>query len=70
MGALRRPQPREDEREELRSPATTPELPPSSYPRWIVISGVIIYCSVFWAIIWVAATAGIDWVRQAAAGGP
>jgi hypothetical protein len=67
LGALRRPQLEPEERELLRGAESEPAATNSSYPRWIVITGVVLYCSVFWTIIWIAGSTGIEWVRAAAA---
>jgi|GEM_PF-3363116 len=39
-------------------------------PRWLVVSGLILYCSVFWMLIWAAGSFGIDLIRTATAGAP
>lgn len=36
-------------------------------PRWVVVSGLVLYCSVFWMLIWAAGTFGVDMVRAASA---
>jgi hypothetical protein len=48
-------------------PESIEELREPPYPRWIVVSGVILYCSLFWGIIWVAGVSGVAWVRAATA---
>lgn len=68
MGALRRLQPLPEERNVVQAGGTAPQPKEGAYPRWIVATGVILYCCVFWAVVWVAASAGIEWVRVAAAG--
>lgn len=40
----------------------------STYPRWVVVSSLALYCAVFWAIIWVAGNWGFELVRAAMAG--
>jgi hypothetical protein len=49
--ALRRRQLREEEKVELgpRNAFAEPTVKP--YPRWIVTSGVVAYCAVFWGVI-------------------
>ena len=32
------------------------DAPVARTPRWIVVSGLIVYCSVFWAFIWIGAS--------------
>ena len=51
MVALRRLQLRHEEKADLgrRDAPVEPAVKP--YPRWIVVSGVIAYCAVFWGII-------------------
>lgn len=66
MGALRRPELDYEERVEVRPEAQAER--PRLYPRWIVVSSVIVYCSVFWVLVWMAGSVGIDWVRTAQAG--
>lgn len=66
MGALRRPELHDDERVEVRPEAQAER--PRRYPRWIVVSSVVIYCSAFWLLVWMAGTAGVAWVRTASAG--
>ncbi|MEZ6024429.1 MAG: hypothetical protein R3C16_13670 [Hyphomonadaceae bacterium] len=34
-------------------------------PRWIVVTGLVVYCSACWALLWVAGSAGVDMVRTA-----
>lgn len=70
MGALRRPQLSPEDRDLVHVPDIGPQPVPGAYPRWIVISGVVIYCCVFWTFIWVASSTGIEWVRAAAAAAP
>jgi hypothetical protein len=47
-----------------------PRLPRRRMPRWIVVSGVVIYCSACWAAIWMAGSAGIEMIRNASANVP
>lgn len=69
MGALRRHQ--IDESQGQAAPRPKLSRPPqkSPYPRWIVLSGLVAYCAVFWVVIWAAGSWGINLVRVAMAGG-
>lgn len=66
MGAVRRPQFNQEEREEFDSSASIDELLGAPYPRWLVASGVFLYCTIFWAVIWIAGVNGAAWLRAAA----
>ena len=68
MGALRRLQVREEERVDLARADEVAAPAKTSYPRWAVISGLIIYCAVFWGIIATVGSWGIELVRIAVAG--
>lgn len=68
VGAMRRPQLKEEAREDFVTAESPEEPPPTLYPRWIVVPCVVLYCTVFWALVWIAGTSGVDWVRTAAAG--
>lgn len=68
MGALRRPQPDLERRETAPSPDSNPELRRKSVPRWLVVSSLILYCSVFWVLVWAVGSFGIEMVRTATAG--
>jgi len=70
LGALRRPQPDLERRETLTTPSLQKESQGARVPRWLVASGLIVYCSVFWVLIWAAGSFGIDLVRAATAGAP
>jgi len=52
--ALRRPrfEPRAEEETVFPAPQVAHSLP--RYPRWAVISGIILYCSAFWVVVWFA----------------
>jgi hypothetical protein len=52
--ALRRPKFEQQPEEEIVFPAAAPAYSSPRYPRWAVVSGVILYCSVFWLVIWFA----------------
>jgi hypothetical protein len=52
------------------SPSQTEMDRTSRPPRWLVVSGLILYCSVFWMLIWAAGSFGIDLIRTATAGAP
>jgi len=67
MSALRRPQPLEDNRVD---PSRAAEVEPHAgrpYPRWMVVSGLVLYCAVFWAFVVAAGTWGVELVRMASA---
>ena len=42
----------------------TPERRPA---RWAVVSGLILYCSACWLLLWAVGTVGVDFVRAAVA---
>jgi hypothetical protein len=66
VGALRRLKQIEEVRQNpTDSAATEPRLKP--YPRWLVVSSVVLYCAVFWAVIVAAGSWGVELVRVAAA---
>lgn len=68
MGALRRPQ-LETEQEQV--PGHQPEAAPplkSAYPRWAVVSGLLVYCAVFWVLVVSVGWWGIELIRTASAG--
>lgn len=68
MGALRRPKQLElEEKEDFEGHAQIAGEPKSSYPRWAVVSGLILYCALFWAIVVAAGVWGVEWVHTAAA---
>lgn len=52
--AVRRPHEKSDEIEERDFDDTLVEQSPHSVPRWIVVSGLVLYCSIFWAILYFA----------------
>lgn len=69
MGALRRHHPE-------MAPSASPASPEAQTvsrgkraPKWLVVSGLLVYCSVFWMLIWAVGTFGVDMVRVATAGG-
>lgn len=68
MGALRRPQVEPQQKPEARGAVERRSRP--AYPRWLVVSGLILYCTVFWVLIWAAGNWGLDLVRAATAGQP
>lgn len=69
MGALRRHQAEELEgRDEVRPDLSRPAQK-SSFPRWLTVSTVVVYCAVFWMVIWAAGSWGLNLVRVAVAGG-
>jgi hypothetical protein len=67
MSALRRPQHLEDTRAD---PSRAAQVEPHAgrpYPRWMVVSGLVFYCAVFWGIVIAAGTWGVELVRMASA---
>ena len=68
MGALRRPQFRDVERQDFVSQESCEQEQLSLYPRWIVVPCVVLYCTAFWVLVWAAGSSGVAWVRAAAAG--
>jgi hypothetical protein len=68
--ALRRPLPEPQPLVDNRIPESHPGVRAKRVPRWIVVSGLVAYCSVFWLLIWAVGTFGIDLVRSATAGAP
>lgn len=52
--AMRRPHERDDETEERDFDDTLVEQSPHTVPRWIVVSGLVLYCSAFWAVLYFA----------------
>jgi len=66
VGALRRPELREDVDPSNRRAETGARAPESRYPRWAVVSGVVVYCAVFWVIVWGVANGVLDMVAAAA----
>ncbi len=54
MVALRRPHERDDETEERDFDDTLVEQSPHTVPRWIVVSGLLLYCTAFWAVLYFA----------------
>lgn len=68
LGALRRPKQQNiEEKEDLQGSAQVAAAPKSSYPRWAVVSGLIVYCALFWAVVVAAGIWGVQWVHTAAA---
>jgi hypothetical protein len=68
LGALRRrPQQDIEEREDFEGGEEIVADPKPSYPRWAVVSGLVLYCALFWGIIAAAGLWGVEWVRSAAA---
>lgn len=70
MGALRRPQPLVQPRVENRASGHVPEQRQKPVPRWMVVTGLLAYCAVFWVLIWTVGSLGLDWVHTATAGAP
>lgn len=70
MGALRRPQDNLEQRDAPSSPPIADTGRQRGFPRWIVVSGLIFYCSAFWLLIWAVGSLGVDLVRTATAGAP
>ncbi len=66
MGALPRPEQSLPRVEESARSTVIKARANSSPPRWLVVSGLVIYCSVFWSIIWFAG----NWAIEAIAAGP
>ena len=52
--AVRRPHEKDEEIEERDFDDTLVEQSPHSVPRWVVVSGLVLYCSIFWAFIYFA----------------
>jgi hypothetical protein len=65
--ALRRPRFQAQPEEETVFPA--PQVSHSSlrYPRWAVVSGVILYCSIFWLVVWFAGGWVLSLIQNGAA---
>jgi len=70
VGALRRPELEDERRPEADAPESRAAAPEPKYPRWMVLSGLLVYCAVFWAVIWTAGNWGVSLVRTAIAGEP
>jgi hypothetical protein len=68
MGALRRPQHLEDKGVDPQRAAQVEPYVGRRYPRWMVVSGLVFYCAVFWALVVAAGTWGVELVRAASAG--
>ena len=69
LGALRRLETRDDERVDF-APASAGQVAAPQrqfYPLWAVFSGLVIYCAVFWALISMVGSWGIEFVRTAVA---
>lgn len=68
MGALRRPErwevPEPPERRADAEPA--PET--HRYPRWAVVSGVVVYCLIFWVAVWGVGSGALQMLTAAASG--
>lgn len=47
--------------------ASERRFPRAHVPRWVVVTGVVLYCSACWAAIWMAGSAGIEMIRTASA---
>ena len=68
LGALRRSEQHEiEEKEDFENQAQVAGASKSTYPRWAVVSGLILYCALFWGIVVVAGVWGVQWVHSAAA---
>jgi hypothetical protein len=69
LGALRRHQIEEQDGQGESRPNLSRPPQKSTYPKWLVLSGLVAYCAVFWVVIWAAGTWGVSVVRVAMAGG-
>ena len=70
LGALRRPQQEPEHRPELATGEQVAASPKSSYPKWAVVSGLVLYCALFWVLIAAAGTWGVQLVHTAMAARP
>lgn len=69
MGALPRPRPYLVETPVPGDAAVQRRSAKLMPPKWAAVGALLVYCSVFWAIIWIAAVSGVDLVRAAIAAG-
>jgi len=67
LGALRRPQHWETPKLAPREAVSTKPYVGRPYPRWLVVSGVLLYCAVFWALAIAAGSWGVELIRTAMA---
>jgi hypothetical protein len=66
LGALRRPEHWEALEPIPPGSADQPRVGPP-YPRWLVVSGLIVYCAAMWAFVIVAGSWGVELIRTATA---
>ena len=66
MGALRRRQHWESSKS-IPAESTAEPRVGRSYPRWLVVSSLIVYCTACWILIVVAGSWGVDLIRTATA---
>ena len=69
MGALRRHQIDEPENRIEDRPNLSRPPQKSAYPRWLVLLGLVVYCTVFWVVIWALGSWAFNLARVAMAGG-
>lgn len=66
MGALRRPQHWEAPKPTPKGAAAEPRVE-KRYPRWLVVSSLVVYCAAFWVLVVVAGSWGVELIRTATA---
>ncbi|HVV34223.1 MAG TPA: hypothetical protein VHC73_13430 [Vitreimonas sp.] len=54
MGALRRPQLQPELHAEPLAQSVPEPGRSERYPRWAVVSGIVVYCSICWILVWAA----------------
>lgn len=67
MGALRRPQHWETPKPVPQGSAADEPRVGRPYPRWLVISSLVLYCAAAWILIIAAGTWGVELIRTATA---
>lgn len=66
MGALRRPQHWDAPKPNHPASAAEPRVG-RPYPRWLVVSGLVVYCVAVWVLVVMAGGWGIELIRTATA---
>lgn len=66
--AQRRPKPVADQRREIHLAPAPSRAPNSSFPRWMIVLGLIVYCSAGWALLWCVGGWALTALRGLASG--
>ena len=67
MGALRRPRHWETPKPIPTGSADEAPRVGRPYPRWLVVSGLIVYCAALWVLVIAAGGWGVELIRTATA---